>query len=68
MRKSDLITGRKYLHKHHIMFSGIHRTAERWMKCERITDTGAVFSRDFEPEIVLTDKEIEEELMKGREK
>ncbi len=35
------------------------------MKCERITDTGAVFSRDFEPEIVLTDKEIEEELMKG---
>ena len=68
MRKSDLITGRKYLHKRHTMISGIHRTAERWMKCERITDTGAVFSRDFEPEIVLTDKEIEEELMKGWEK
>ena len=65
MKKTELQPGRKYLHKRHTMVSGIPRTAERWMRCERITDTGAVFSRDFEPEIVLTEKEIEEELMKG---
>ena len=65
MTKADLIPNRKYLHRRRTEVMGITRTAERWMKCERITDTGAVFSRDFEPEIVLTDKEIEEELMKG---
>lgn len=65
MTKSDLQTGKSYLHIRQTIIDGIPRTAERWMKCERITDTGAVFSRDFEPEIVLTDKEIEEELMKG---
>lgn len=68
MTKSDLQTGKSYLHIRQTIIDGIPRTAERWMKCERITDTGAVFSRDFEPEIVLTDKEIEEELMKGWEK
>lgn len=65
MTKSDLQTGKSYLHIRQTIIDGIPRTAERWMKCERITDTGAVFSRDFEPEIVLTDKEIDEELMKG---
>lgn len=68
MKKADLILGRKYLHRRRTIISGIPRTAERWMKCERITDTGAVFSRGFEPEIPLTNKEIEEELMKGWEK
>lgn len=64
MTKSDLQIGKSYLHIRQTIIDGIPRTAERWMKCERITDTGAVFSRDFEPEIVLTDKEIDEELMK----
>ena len=36
--------------------------AERWMKCESITKDGAVFSRDFEADIVLTNKDIEEDL------
>ena len=65
MTKSDLQIGKSYLHVRQTVIDGIPRTAERWLKCERITDTGAVFSRDFEPEIVLTEKEIEEELMKG---
>ena len=68
MTKSDLQIGKSYLHIRQTIIDGIPRTAERWMKCERITDTGAVFSRGFEPEIPLTDKEIEEELMKGWEK
>ncbi len=68
MRKSDLIPGRKYLHKRRTIIAGIPRAAERWMRCERITDTGAVFSRDFEPETTLTDKEIEEELTEAWEK
>lgn len=68
MKKADLIHGRKYLHRRRTVIDGITRTAERWLRCERITDTGAVFSRDFEAEIELTEKEIEEELMEGWEK
>lgn len=63
MKKTDLLPGRKYLHRRQTVIDGITRTAERWMQCEQITDTGAVFSRDFEPEIELTEKEIEEELI-----
>lgn len=68
MKKTDLQPGRKYLHRRRTEIGGIPRTAERWLRCERITDTGAVFSRDFEPEIVLSNKEIEEELIEGWEK
>ena len=68
MKKADLIPGRKYLHRRRTVIAGITRTAERWLRCERITPTGAVFSRDFEPDIELEEKEIEEELMEGWEK
>lgn len=63
MNKNGLKPGRKYLRRRHAEIGRVSRTAERWLRCERITDTGAVFSRDFEPEIELTDEEIERELM-----
>lgn len=63
MDKKKLIAGNKYQQKRKTVISGISREAERWLKCERITDTGAIFSRDFEPEIELTDKGIREEIM-----
>ena len=62
MKKVNLTLGKKYLHRRHTVIAGIPRQAERWLRCERITPTGAVFSRDFETEIELTDKEIEEEI------
>lgn len=62
MKKANLILGRKYLHRRHTVIAGIPRQAERWLRFERITPTGAVFSRDFEEQIELTDKEIEEEI------
>ena len=68
MKKADLIPGRKYLHRRRTEIGGVSRTAERWLRCERITPTGAVFSRDFETEIKLNDDQIEKELMEGWEK
>lgn len=68
MTKADLIPGRKYLHKRRTVIAGIPRTAERWLRYERITPTGAVFSRDFEPEIHLTDAEIAVEISEKQEK
>lgn len=62
MNKNNLIPGRKYLHHRRIVIDGIPREAERWLRCERITDTGAVFSRDYEAEITLNDQQIREEL------
>lgn len=62
MNKNNLIPGRKYLHHRHTVIDGIPREAERWLRCERITDTGAVFSRDYEAEITLNDQQIREEL------
>lgn len=44
MKKANLILGRKYLHRRRTVIAGIPRQAERWMRCERITPTGAVFS------------------------
>ena len=44
------------------MIDGVMREAERWIKCERITPTGAIFSRDFEPRIRMTDAQIEREV------
>lgn len=63
MDKKKLIPGKKYQQKRKTVIDGIPREAERWLKCERITDTGAIFSRDFEPEIELTDKEIRKEII-----
>lgn len=63
MDKKKLIPGKKYQQKRKTIIDGIPREAERWMKCERITDTGAIFSRDFEPDIELTNREIREEIM-----
>lgn len=63
MDKNKLILGKKYQQKRKAVIDGIPREAERWLKCERITDTGVIFSRDFEPEIELTDKGIREEIM-----
>ena len=68
MKKTDLQPGRKYLHRRRTEIAGIPRVAERWLRCERITDTGAVFSRDFESETVLSDEQIEKELTEGWEK
>lgn len=68
MKKADLIPGRKYLHRHQTVIDGITRTAERWLRCKRITPTGAVFSRDFETEIELSVEQIEKELMECLEK
>ena len=68
MNKNNLQHGRKYLHKRQTEISGHTRTAERWLKCERNTDTGAIYSRDFEPEIELSDEQIEKELTEGWEK
>ena len=62
MKKADIVPGRKYLHRRRTVIAGFTREAERWLRCERITPTGAVFSRDFEAETVLTDEQIEKEL------
>ena len=51
MKKNNLQLGRKYLHRRQAVIDGVLREAERWIKCERITPTGAIFSRDFEPRI-----------------
>ena len=50
------------------MIDGVLREAESWMRFERITQTGAVFSRDFEQEIHLTDAEIAVEISEKQEK
>lgn len=63
MDKKKLVPGKKYQQKRKTVIDGIPREAERWLKCEKITDTGAIFSRDFEPEIELTDKEIRKEII-----
>lgn len=62
MDKSKLQIGKKYLYKRKTVIDGVKREAERWIRCEKITIPGAVFSRDLEPEIYLTNEEIQEEL------
>lgn len=62
MDKSKLQIGKKYLHIRKTVIDSVEREAERWMRCEKITIPGAIFSRDFEPEIYLTNEEIQEEL------
>ena len=68
MNKNNLQPGRKYLHRRQTMIDGVLREAESWMRFERTTPTGAVFSRDFEPEIHLTDAEIDVEISEKQEK
>ena len=68
MKKTELQLGRKYLHVRKTIIDGIPRTAERWLRCEEITSTGARFSRLYEPIIELTDREIEMELQEGWDK
>lgn len=68
MKKADLVPGGKYLHRRRTVIDGIPRQSERWLRCERITPTGAVFSRDFETEIELSVEQIEQELMECLEK
>ena len=63
MDKKKLVPGKKYQQKRKTVIDGIPREAERWLKCEKITDTGAIFSRDFEPDIELTNREIREEII-----
>ena len=62
VRKDKLMPGKKYLHKRKTIISGVLREAERWIRCEEIMPDGAVFSRDFEMEIYLSDQQIREEL------
>ena len=62
MIKTDLIPGKKYLRKRQTMIDGVLREAESWMRFERTTPTVAVFSRDFESDIILSDAEIEREV------
>ena len=62
MNKKKLQPGKKYLHRRQTMIDDVLREAERWIKCERITPTGAIFSRDFEPRIRMTDAQIEREV------
>lgn len=68
MIKTELMQGKKYLRKRQTMIDGVLREAESWMRFERTTPTGAVFSRDFELEIHLTDAEIAVEISEKREK
>lgn len=68
MTKSDLQVGKSYLHIRQTVIDCIPRTAERWIKCEEVTSTGARFSRLYEPIIELTDREIELELQEGWDK
>lgn len=63
MNKNDLIPGQKYLHREAHIINSRTIKAQRWLKCEEITEDGAVFSRYFEDKIPLNNQEIEEELI-----
>lgn len=63
MEKSNLKPGKKYLHKRKTIISGRMLEAERWIRCEEIMSEGAVFSRDFDPEIFLNNQQIKEEIV-----
>lgn len=63
MDKKNLKPRKKYLHRRKTVISGVLREAERWIRCEEIMPDGAVFSRDFEPEIFLDNQQIREEIV-----
>ena len=62
MERSKLIPGQKYLYRKTHTIDNRTIKAQRWLKCEEITEDGAVFSRYFEDKIPLSNQEIEEEL------
>lgn len=68
MDKNRLQIGKAYLQKRSTEIDSIQRTAERWLKCKEVTENGAVFKRLFEPDIVLTNKQIKEEIFEDKEK
>ncbi len=68
MIKSDLVPGRRYLHRRQCMIDGVLHEAERWIRCEEITPKGAIFGRDYEASFELTDAQIERELKEGYDK
>lgn len=68
MIKSKLVPGKRYLHRRQCMINGILHQAERWIRCDEITERGAVFSRDYEPSFELNDAQIEMELKEGYDK
>lgn len=61
MDKSNLMPGRKYLHRRKVVIAGRAMEAERWIRCLEVTDTGALFRHEYEI-FELTDQEIKEEL------
>ena len=63
MERSKLIPGQKYLYRKTHTIDNRKIKAQRWLKCEEITEDGAVFSRYFEDKIPLSNQEIEEELI-----
>lgn len=63
MDKRNLIPGRKYLQREIHTIDNRTIKAQRWLKCEEITENGAVFSRYFEGKIPLSNQEIEKELV-----
>ena len=62
MDKAKLQVGKKYIRKRKVVIDGVPREAECFLKCEEIKTDGAVFSRYFEPPIIMKDTEIEKEL------
>ena len=62
MDKRKLTPGRKYLHHRKIVINGRQLEAERWIRCLKVTETGAVFRHEFEV-LELTDQEIREQLV-----
>lgn len=61
MDKSNLMPGRKYLHRRKVVIAGRAMEAERWIRCLEVTDTEAFFQHEYEI-FMLTDQEIKEEL------
>ncbi len=66
MDKSRLKIGKPYLCKRSTVIDDVQRTAERWMKCKEITAEGAIFGRNFEPDIELTNEQIGRELFEEK--
>lgn len=62
MDKAKLVPGRKYLHHRRIIIEARQKEPERWLRCLKITETGAVFRHEFEV-LELTDQEIREQLV-----
>ena len=62
MEKNKLVPGRKYLHRRKIVIAGRAMEAERWIRCLKVTKSGAVFRHEYEV-IELTDQEIREQIV-----